>query len=918
MHLKTGNYILLSNVYTISNFQTNQPQPLATSTTTTKQMMKQTCSHGSFSIGSIISLLILIILFMSSLSVVVVASTWSLSHQQPKQQPKQQQLVEGQQQQQQVITNNKNDDEPFEQHERLGNQRGAFISLLVTFLSSRKSLDYYGTNTHSLASDMIGNIHMTSPSFSSSLDDATLSTTSNNLTLPPLQPPPDVLLFFYNVSDFEKLVSPLTNYSQIAQEIIVMTSSSTTLGWIIIPLRIIVTIIDVILLIGVCMLRNWEPVKSKMIPSLTLLFVNFIGNLQTIIDKLPVVKLLFQSYWNEYLLEKLANPLLDASTYYSEHLFGPYQLPQWFLDWAVFSNVYCYLVAYGLYSISILGVVVYNVQLLRFFVLTFLKERKDQFRNAINEFKEKKLEKWRNVKLQKMQEKERQRNNESNSNSSTLEKRKSAKSLSRASVSSLSTSSMDASSTSHLVPAINLTTVLSVTSTPSDSIPTMTPRSSMIYNTMQGGDDTLIDDTYDTEDMVVDLTSDDDAVSTSFEEITKFGKGVKILKLIQRYRVIEIIFCTFWIILWFILVSIAIFGVATDTIGVIFPKWSLIRGYCSGNAYANVISFAIIFFSVTFVIAMISWFFDLGVSLFKYFKRRKADQNNSLKTPNFLFYHFIETDPFVYRTEFLMNMTFTVIGVVVSLIFWNSLTFTASLIVDLCFTLFVQCFGGNLANPGATVLRALYNYVKTNSTKRKQKDHEGQQESSKPTAIKNLKELVNAPSSSDCLNYIIAHPKERELFYSHLKEEFSSENLLFTEALMSLKKISDRFMRRKMLKLKEIVKLYLSEAESVFEVNLPSVLVRNQLKPYFTMSKFMDEQNMSANDLPKTVKDVATQMFPNVSQEVETKVRDAYSEICHPQFLSGVQTEVYKNLLDSYFRFIGSRKWLNYVKEFDV
>ncbi|KAF0982696.1 hypothetical protein FDP41_011626 [Naegleria fowleri] len=231
---------------------------------------------------------------------------------------------------------------------------------------------------------------MTSPSFSSSLDDATLSTTSNNLTLPPLQPPPDVLLFFYNVSDFEKLVSPLTNYSQIAQEIIVMTSSSTTLGWIIIPLRIIVTIIDVILLIGVCMLRNWEPVKSKMIPSLTLLFVNFIGNLQTIIDKLPVVKLLFQSYWNEYLLEKLANPLLDASTYYSEHLFGPYQLPQWFLDWAVFSNVYCYLVAYGLYSISILGVVVYNVQLLRFFVLTFLKERKDQFRNAINEFKEKK------------------------------------------------------------------------------------------------------------------------------------------------------------------------------------------------------------------------------------------------------------------------------------------------------------------------------------------------------------------------------------------------------------------------------------------------------------------------------------------------------------------------------------------------
>ncbi|KAG2393793.1 hypothetical protein C9374_003557 [Naegleria lovaniensis] len=815
-------------------------------------------------------------------------------------------------------------DEP----DRHDHHKNGMVSRMWTVLAWRKTLDFLGRKMW-LASDMQGmdhnnNQHETSSSLHSTFTSNVINTintinSNNNNTHSPLQPPADVLLYYYNASDFEFLVSNLTNNTQAAQGLIVLTASSTLQSWIIIPLRMMVIVMDVILFFGLVIFRNKEPVKSKFIPSMLLLFVNFIGNLQSIVDRIPVVKLLFQTYWNEYLLEKLANPLLDASLYFSEHLFEPYQLPRWFIDWAVFTNVYCYLVAYGLYTISILGVVIYNIQLSRFLLLTFLKERKDQFRNAMIAFKEKQLEKWKNVKMQKLQEKERQKNTETGGvNLSSLEKRKSVKSLSRASVSSLSSSSVDVTSQTHLVPTINLAAVQSVSSsTSTDSLPAVTPRSSMIYNTMQGTDEALTDDSFDTEDMVVDLTSDDDAVSTSLEEISKFGKGVKILKFLERYRLIDIGIYTMWLVIWWILVSIAIFTVSTDTTGAIFPKWNLIRGYCSGNAYLNVITFALIMFSVIFLVAMISWFFDLFVSIYKYVKRRKADQLNSVKTSNFLFYHFVETDPFVYRATFLMNMIFSFIGAVIALFFWNSTNFVGSLIIDLCFTLFVNFLGGCVANPGITVARALYDYVKT-SSHRSKKTNSTQDQPSKSTTIKNLKELVHAPSSSDCLNYIIAHAKERELFYSHLREEFSSENLLFTEALTSLKKINDKFMRRKMMKLKEIVKLYLSESESVFEVNLPSVLVRNQLKPYFVVTKFMDEQNMSVNDLPKMLKDVAAQMFPNVTQDVETKVRNAYTEICHPQFLSGVQTEVYKNLLDSYFRFMGSRKWLNFVKENNV
>ena len=113
-----------------------------------------------------------------------------------------------------------------------------------------------------------------------------------------------------------------------------------------------------------------------------------------------------------------------------------------------------------------------------------------------------------------------------------------------------------------------------------------------------------------------------------------------------------------------------------------------------------------------------------------------------------------------------------------------------------------------------------------------------------------------------------------------------------------------------------MVKFYLSESSSVFEINVPSKLIGASLKDYRDLTTLLNASNVKVTQLPRSTKDNIVRYFPNIDLSQEEAMKPLIENLCKPNIFSDLQIEVYKNLLDSYHRFTSSRKWKDHIRSF--
>jgi len=121
--------------------------------------------------------------------------------------------------------------------------------------------------------------------------------------------------------------------------------------------------------------------------------------------------------------------------------------------------------------------------------------------------------------------------------------------------------------------------------------------------------------------------------------------------------------------------------------------------------------------------------------------------------------------------------------------------------------------------------------------------------------------------------------------------------------------------RSKLLKLHEIHRLYLTERDSIFEVNVSRRVIQSDLDAYHKIAAILHQYEMKLEHLPKVFKSAAA-ILP--SEEDDRVLKELLQRMTGPTVLSNVMCEVYKNLLDSYLRFINSRLWKNYLSTFNA
>ncbi|EFC43967.1 predicted protein [Naegleria gruberi] len=646
---------------------------------------------------------------------------------------------------------------------------------------------------------------------------------------------------------------------------------------------------------------------------MALVLVNIIGHIQGIIEILPGAPLFFQSYWNQFISEKLTKQV-DAQTFYRNNL-NSYGVPTWLESFALFENIYCFIDAYFIYGCTVIGLAMYSIQIIKLMLLLLLKDRKQAVARSLEEFKKRQVEKFKDLKLKEVSSETNLQDQkpislmkrlsrkilfvETNTSSENLTKQ-SGESSPTTSASSVSS----APSTSNLLESNN--SQQSQQQLQQESSEVSTPR---LSKTGENDDSSSL--AY--EDIALDLTTDEDALSTSYEEISKKGKFVNFLKKILKYQIIELSYIGFWLTVWYILVTIVIIIRTEDTWSNFFISWDSYSGYCRHNDRVQIGYYSIAILFLIFVFIPITLIFDFVTSLIKYRKIIRINREKNRKTENFLIYYFYETDPFVYRTEVLGVLILDFIVVLTFLIVLPigvNANYSQQLASSILLSIGLNFIGGVLCNPGITISRTVWNYLVEFKTKRANK-----KDSNDSDTIFSLQQLISSPICSESIDYVLSHKTERGLFYQYLKEEYSVENLLFTEDLIKLRKIHNAHIRAKVMKIKEMIKLYLSNSDSVFELNVPTKVIQQELTNFRELMALLDELNLKATQLPRVFKaDSNTRYFPNIDSNKEEKLKQLISQLGSGRIFTNIQSEVYKNLMDSYYRFNNSRKWKDYIK----
>ncbi|EFC49568.1 predicted protein [Naegleria gruberi] len=409
----------------------------------------------------------------------------------------------------------------------------------------------------------------------------------------------------------------------------------------------------------------------------------------------------------------------------------------------------------------------------------------------------------------------------------------------------------------------------------------------------------------------IDVDGSDDEV-ISLDVLSERGRFLNLLKIIIRYKVIEISYIIFWGIVTYIALSARIFLSPADTLiePIFNSSWKSLETYCNYTARVDNNLYTLIISAILFLIVPIFLTVDCFVSLIKYFRLRRENKEKGIKTENFLVYHFYETDPFVYRSESLLRFIFDVIALIIYLVLSSTINTDGTVggtISSLVITILLHFFGGTFSNPGVTIYKTYHNFIRM-----KKKSKNALMPSQQ---IQNLQELMSSPVSSFSIDYVISRRVEREFFHEFLKKEFSVENLLFAEDLQKLRNINERHARSKVSKVKEMVKLYLSDNSSVFEVNIPSKIIHAELKDFRELTQLMNQHGIQLNSIPKSIKEKSsTRYFPQIDSTIEDQVRKLIENLSKSDVFSTLNIEIYKNLMDSFYRFKHSRKWIEFVK----
>ncbi|EFC41753.1 predicted protein [Naegleria gruberi] len=715
-----------------------------------------------------------------------------------------------------------------------------------------------------------------------------------------IQAPSDVALKDYNTTEFSILLGNVTYNLTTAQQAIVMISGNNLVTTVTIAIRVVIVIFDIFLTCCIFLLRNYEPIKSKFFVSLILVGLNVISHIQGTLDFLPWIKMYFESYWNQFLMEK-STKSVSAATFYQNNLNSSNGLPNWLVNYITFENVYCFVNSYVLYGLVVLSVALYSIQIIKLLLLTLLKDKRQDIVKSLEDFKRKQLEKFKNIKLQNKTEQQ-------NATSNTIQNRKSL----RRPAESTEDLGQFPSSASNVALNEGVSTLdLSSLSQSVNSDAPMSARGSRPSEL-----DEISNAYSDYDDIALDLTTDDDAISTSYEEISKQGRFANLLKKIIKYRIVEISYISLWVIVWFVIISVRVASHAKDSWESVFYSWEQNSGYCRKIDRDNVSIYAIIVLFILFLAIPLFLAVDFIFSIYKYIQTRRINKEKGEKTENFFIYYFYETDPFVYRVESLFIVIFDIASGIVLVIVPSYGPISSQLTSSLVLAIGLNFLGGSISNPGITVMKGIWNFFLAFKEKRKAANLNNSDSSNdkNANAIQSIQQLLSSPICSYSIDFIISHKKERDLFYQYLREEYSVENLLFIEDLNRLRKINERHVRSKVMKIKEMTKLYLSESSSVFEINVPSKIIHTELKDYKELQNLLNNHKLKINQLPRIMKDISLRYFPNIDQSQEELMKPLITNICKPNIFPTLQTEVYKNLMDSFYRFNNSRKWKEHIK----
>ena len=705
----------------------------------------------------------------------------------------------------------------------------------------------------------------------------------------------------FNISEFYDLLSNTTNDTVSAFATLVTTPESFFFANIFIPLRSIFFCFTLSLFVATIILRNREPIRSKFGVSTVWLIMSMLHSLQVIYNVLPMRQIVFGNYWDQFLVEKAQSGISATNFYWNKMTNG---VPSWMSDLSGCSNAYCYIVAFAMAPYVILASSAYFMQLIQFMLLRVLNDKKENIKKAIEALKKKRIENLMKKKQQNSSHSEKKPTTPRGSKkeqSEVITPRQSVTYASQVNLELMTVSTTDAL----LPPSEQSTPTQSSSQTDATVMPSLDLSRISIATIDNAADET--DRSWGTFD--TDEYETDDTVSSVGEDYSSQGRTVNYFKFVIKYRIVQIFILVLLAIIWYIIAFFTLFQKVASPMEVIFPLWKTTKGLCYQENFSQITTYLVILTSIVFFIIPVVFMVDLIVSIEKYYRYRKLSKQNGDNHVGFFRYYFDDTDPFFYRLEALSVMFFEIGGMVLLVIFTlggaiGPYTQLGNEIVSL---FVLDLFGGNISFPGITVLATLRNMWHQRS-KTTSIEH-----SNKVSTINNLDDLMKNPTSEESVDYLINHPTERDLFYGYLNQEFSSENLIFVEDLIKFRKVPAKRLRSKLSKLKDMIKLYLTDV-SIFEVNLPKKLINEELAPYFKIEHLLSRFNMKIETLPKIVKDMDSSILGQGNQEEEKQLKQAIVDICSSSFLSQLRVEVYRNLMDSYSRFINSRKWSDHLK----
>ncbi|KAL9652243.1 hypothetical protein ABK040_011903 [Willaertia magna] len=526
-------------------------------------------------------------------------------------------------------------------------------------------------------------------------------------------------------------------------------------------------------------------------------------------------------------------------------------------DLIIYENVICYFCAFFAYTFYIFSVTLYLINLITFILNKLFAAKKVSFVNALQRLKERRRE------LAK--EKIRQSFKPITKKKSTLTTLFGGK----------SDTELSETNTTSTTSTTNSKVTLDITD--QEMIP-------VDENTIVLGDDnlTIFDDGDETN---LDTDLDIDECEDDLDSLNSKRSNLQLLKFLVKNNIIQIITITIITLLWLALACIFIFGVSLPN-----------SGQCDREKRLYLTLIYCLVELLVFICIPLLLTVDFISTLRTYIKTREKSSKTS-----FLSYYFFETDPFRYRIEALVLSISDTLGSIIAIGFaFSNNEVVSGLLLSLDTSLLIELFGGLLTIPGISLYFTIRDYYLERRSMQPKENNKGDDD------IQTLKELSEAGPSKPAIDYVMKHTKERNLFYNYLKQEFSLENLLFLEEVYHFQQVSKNRLLKRYEKCKEIINLFLL-SKSDLEINVSRKIVDSVLQQW---TKFKQIPNLDT-----VAKQYAKQQNLNITEEQKEILLELKLFLLNDTLFDSITYETYRNLIDSYYRFIRSKPWQDYLRE---